>query len=288
MDTYFTGQVIRISAEFRDDGGDLADPTTVDFGYRVDQAAAVAFVYGEDVELVKDAVGQYYIDITLATAGTYACQFTGGGAIESTVEDTFLVLTALATAPLVELTVAKDYLRVSGTDEDSLIHAMLSGIEATIKENLSNYIVAQETSVYLDGGRESLRLPRVPVSEESGDEIVVTDDIWSETLSAELYRLIPTTGQILYLREGDTWPEGVKRYLVTYTSGFSLREDYAEIVERIKLAELTWLGDIFFQRGASVKKEAIDEVSQAYEMTKDLPSNVRTLLQGLLDVLSDF
>lgn len=288
MDTYFTGQVLRISAEFRDNAGDLADPTTMSFGYRIEQGAAITFVYGDDVELVRDALGEYYIDITLTTAGTYAYQFTAGGVIEATVEDAFMCLSALSITPLVELALAKNYLRITGTDEDALLTAMLGGIEATVKENLSNKIVAVEASVYLDGGGKTLRLPYIPVSEETGEEILVHDAIYDVDVDEDMYRLIPTTGQIFYKNEARLWPEGDKRYLVTFTSGYSLRDDYAEVVERIKLAELTWLADIYFQRGASVTKEAIDEVSQAYEVTKDLPSNVLTLLQGLLDVLSDF
>jgi hypothetical protein len=194
--------------------------------------------------------------------------------------------------PLVELNVAKSYLRVpdTDTDDDGIIHIMMLGIEATIKENLSGYIIAQEASVYLDGGYETLQLPRIPISEEDGEEITIHDDIWDVTLDPDdgLYRLIPTTGQILYNNEAKLWPAGKKRYIVTYTSGFSLRADYAEILERIKLAELTWLSDIYFSRSASVTKETIDEVTQWYAMTKDLPDNVRTLLQGLLDVYNDF
>ena len=288
MDTYFTGQVLRISAEFRDDAGDLADPTTMSFGYRIEQGTAITFVYGEDVELVRDALGEYYIDITLTTAGTYAYQFTAGGVIEATVEDAFMCLSALSITPLVELALAKDYLRITGTEDDSLLTTMLGGIEATIKANLSNKVIAEEATTYLDGGGETLRIPYVPVSEEVGDEITVHDDIWDVDIDEDMYRLIPTTGQIFYKNEAKLWPEGRKRYLVTYTSGYSLRNDYAEVVERIKLAELTWLSDIYYNRGASTSKETVDEVSQVYDMTKELPKNVCTLLQGLLDVLSDF
>jgi len=182
----------------------------------------------------------------------------------------------------------KAWLRVTGTSEDTLITALLGGIDATIKANLSNYIVAVEDSVYLDGGGEHLRLPRVPVSEEDGDEIVVHDDIYNVDVDEDMYRLVPTTGQIFYKNEATLWPTGAKRYFVTYKSGFSLRDDYDDVVERIKLAELVWIADIFFNRSASVSKETIDEVSWVFDMTADLPKNVRTILQGLLDVLSDF
>lgn len=288
MDTYFTGQTLRITAEFRDNAGDLADPTALFFGYRIEQGDLTTYTYGVGESIQRNGVGEYYVDLSLAAGGTYAYQFKATGLIENTIEDAFLVLVALAVKPLVELKAAKDFLRITGTDDDGLIAIMLGGIEATIKENLSNKIIAEEATVYLDGGGETMRIPYVPVSEEVGDEITVHDDIYNVDVDSDMYRLVPTTGQIFYKNEATLWPEGAKRYLVTYTSGYSIRDDYAEVVERIKLAELTWLSDIYFQRGASVTKEAIDEVSQAYEVTKNLPSNVLTLLQGLLDVLSDF
>jgi hypothetical protein len=288
MDIYFKGQILRIGVEFRDNAGELADPTTLDFSWKVDFEDSDSYEYGTDPEIVRDSLGVYYVDLTLSISGTYVYQYIAGGLIENAIEDTFLVITELDTKPLVELNVAKDFLRVSGTDDDGIIHIMLLGIEATIKENLSGYVVAQESTIYLDGGKEFLSLPRIPVSEAEGEEILIHDDIYDVDVDEEFYRLIPTTGQIFYNNEAQEWPEGRKRYMVTYTSGFSLRDDFAEVLERIKLAEMTWLADIYWNRGASTKKETIDEVTMVYEMTKDIPSNVRTLLQGLLDVLSDF
>lgn len=290
MDTYFTGQTLRITAEFRDNAGDLADPTAIVFSYRVDQGAVTTYTYGVGENIQKNGTGEYYVDLALASGGTYAYQFKATGLIENTIEDAFLVLVALAIKPLVELAHAKDFLRIplTDTDDDGLVWAILCGIEATIKENLSNKVVAEESSVYLDGGYASLRLPRVPVSEEDDEEILVHDDIYDVDVDTDMYRLIPTTGQIFYKNEATMWPEGAKRYLVTFTSGYSLRDDYADVVERIKLAELMWLSDIYFNRSASVSKETVDEVTQVYDMTKDLPKNIRTLLQGLLDVLNDF
>ena len=288
MDTYFTGQILRITAEFRDNAEELADPTDLVFGYRVDQGALTTYTYGVGNDIQRNGVGEYYVDLSLAAGGTYAYQFKATGLIENTIEDAFLVLVALAVTPLVELTTAKDFLRVSDTDEDGLIAIILGGIEATIKENLSNYIIAQETTIYLDGNTEVLQLPRVPVSEEDGEEVVVYDDIYENTVDTDMYRLVPAVGQLFYKNEAKTWPEGKKRYRVTYTSGFSLRDNYVDVISRIKLAELTWLSDIYYNRPASVTKETIDEVSQWYDMTKDMPKNIQTLLQGLLDVYSDF
>ena len=288
MDIYFKGQILRIGVEFRDNAEELADPTTLTFKWKVDLGTTSTYTYGVDPEVVRDSLGVYYVDLDLTVTGTYAYQYMAGGAIENAIEESFMVLTELDIKPLVELTVARDFLRVSDTDDDGIIHIILLGIEATIKENLSNYIVAQETTIYLDGNTEVLQLPRVPVSEEDGVEVVVYDDIYNVTVDTDMYRLVPLVGQLFYKNEAKTWPTGKKRYKVTYTSGFSLRDNYAEVLERIKLAELTWLSDIYYNRLASVTKETIDEVSQWYDMTTDMPKNIQTLLQGLLDVYSDF
>ncbi len=287
MDTYFVGQILRVTVEFRDNAGDLADPTTLIFSHRVDQEDIETLTYGVDVELVKDSLGVYYTDLELVTAGTYAYRFLGGGAIENSVEDAFVVSASLAIEPLIEIQEAKAYLRTGNDDEDSLIHGMLLAIEAVIKENLASFLIAEEESIYLDGGTEFLLLGKYPISVADDEEILIHDDIYDIDVSSEFYRLVPTTGQVFYLNEAGMWPTGKKRYIVTFTSGFSLRNDYTRIIRRIKQAELMWLADMYYNRKASTYKDVIDDTSENYELLDRLPKKIEAMLQGLLSVTLD-
>jgi len=287
MDTYFAGQTLRVAVSFLDDVGDPADPTGLVYTQRIDREDIDTLTYGVDDALVRQELGIFYVDISLAVSGTYAYSFIGTGAVENAIEDSFLVLSALDVEPLVEFTEAKAYLRTSGTDEDSVIHGMLLAIEALIKVNLVTHIIAEEESVYLDGGFEALLLGKYPISEEEGDEVLVHDAIWDEDIDEEFYRLVPEVGQIFYLNEAAQWPKGKKRYLVTFTSGLSLRSDYAQCLSRIKAAELMMLADLYYNRKASTYKDVIDDVSENYELLSRLPKKIEAMLQGLIRVTTD-
>lgn len=62
----------------------LSDPTTVSVIVKAPPAftgVETTYVYGTDVEVVKDKTGQYHIDITFDIAGDWAVRFKGAGAV---------------------------------------------------------------------------------------------------------------------------------------------------------------------------------------------------------------
>lgn len=82
------GDVVRCSATFTVNGVDT-DPTTVVFKYENDDL--VAWTYGVDAEVVKDATGKYHVDITTETLGAYAIKWEGMGAVRAMSESSFPV-----------------------------------------------------------------------------------------------------------------------------------------------------------------------------------------------------
>jgi hypothetical protein len=286
MDIYFKDQILRITAEFRDNAGDLADPTTVEFSYRVDHGTVTEYKYGEDVEVVRDSLGVFYIDITLSVSGTWAYHFIGGGAIENAIEDTFRVLTALDTTPVLELAEAKDYLQVTHTDDDAMIQGLLLGLESTIREYLKSTIEATELTQYFNGDTPYILLPNIPI--DTGETFTVHDDIYDEEITdTDMYRVVASTGHVYYNNEAQRWPEGIQRYRITYTGGLAVRDDYNLVLYRIKVAELTWLSDLYYNRKASNTWEKFDDIEERKEL-EIMPKRVEALLVGLVDVTNDF
>ena len=292
MDIYFKDQILRITAEFRDNNEDLADPTTIEFSYRVDHGDITEYKYGEeDAKIVRDSLGVYYIDLTLATSGNYAYHFIGGGAIENAIEDSFRVLTALDTIPIVELAEAKDYLQVPNavTDDDALIQGLLLGIESTIREYLKSTVEATEKTQYFNGDVPYILLPNTPIDVTTeGVAFTVYDDIYDyEITDSDMYRVVASTGHVYYNNEAQRWPEGIQRYRITYTGGLAVRDDYNLVLYRIKTAELTWLSDLYYNRKASNTWEKFDDIEERKEL-EYMPKRVETFLVGLVDVTNDF
>ncbi len=90
-DTHQIGDAVRITVSFRAlASGALADPTTITVKTRVHKSGSVStFVFGTDVEVVKDSTGVYHFDLTFAEAGTHFWRFSGGGAVQAATEGSF-------------------------------------------------------------------------------------------------------------------------------------------------------------------------------------------------------
>lgn len=77
-DSLTTGVGATFTAEFRNSAGALVDPAVVTF--RVDppgDTAATDYIYETDVEVVRDSLGVYHINLTLDDAGRWRWKWTG-------------------------------------------------------------------------------------------------------------------------------------------------------------------------------------------------------------------
>lgn len=90
MPAFDLGQLVRVSADFQNPStGALVDPTTVKFDWRVGSGSITTYTY--PTTIVKDAVGQYHVDINASTAGTYYWRFYSTGTNQAADEGTFEV-----------------------------------------------------------------------------------------------------------------------------------------------------------------------------------------------------
>lgn len=95
MNTYDQGDVVRCSVAFTDGAGAAVDPTTVRFRLSGPNTT-LNYLYGTDVALVKDSVGNYHVDVSVSSsgstsAGTYSYRFESTGNYQAAVEGTFTV-----------------------------------------------------------------------------------------------------------------------------------------------------------------------------------------------------
>jgi hypothetical protein len=87
--THDVGDRRRLRFRFRDSAGAFADPTTVTFKMKEPDAVVTTYVYGVAAQLVKEAVGQYYVRWPIAKAGLHTWSAGGTGAVESYEERQF-------------------------------------------------------------------------------------------------------------------------------------------------------------------------------------------------------
>lgn len=173
-----------------------------------------------------------------------------------------VVVTANADDPVVSTSDMKDFLRVTGSDDDAKIAAYVTTATEAVKQYL-RIGLQTETMVmradgfagdgddrlarlgpgvhtvsvpYVLGGSGALELAFPPV--QSVTSVVTYDrDNSSSTFSASKYG-VDLQGARIYLNEGETWPTDLRAYNsveITYVAGYGAANVPAPIVEAIRL-----------------------------------------------------
>jgi len=88
---YDIGDSLRLQASFYNAAATpaLTDPTGVTVRIRTGAGTTTAYTYGVGTDVVKSAVGVYYIDITVTCSGTWRHRWAGTGVLIQAEEGAF-------------------------------------------------------------------------------------------------------------------------------------------------------------------------------------------------------
>ncbi len=91
---YHVGDLVRITGTFENAAGTDTDPAgTIIFKYKNPAGTITTYTYPTDAELVKDATGVYYVDISVDADGTWQYRAESGtGQGQSADEKAFFVI----------------------------------------------------------------------------------------------------------------------------------------------------------------------------------------------------
>jgi hypothetical protein len=87
---YDLGDVVVITANFKNSAGTLADPDVVKFDWKLEQSGATT-TYTYPTVIVKDSTGIYHYDIDASAEGTYFYRGWSTGTGQAAAEDSFFV-----------------------------------------------------------------------------------------------------------------------------------------------------------------------------------------------------
>jgi len=87
---YDVGDLVRLSAIFKNAAAVDTDPTTVSVKVRNPSGVVTTLLYGTDAALVKDSTGNYHADITITAKGVWIHKFIGTGIVTAVEEAAFL------------------------------------------------------------------------------------------------------------------------------------------------------------------------------------------------------
>ena len=87
------GDLRRVTAAFTDpnDSDAAVDPTALTLEVTDPSGEKTTYTYGTDVELVKDSIGNYHLDISVDMAGTWLYRWAGTGTAQAVEEGRFIV-----------------------------------------------------------------------------------------------------------------------------------------------------------------------------------------------------
>ena len=91
---YDVGDRVRLSIEIRDTDvvdDPLTDPDLLTFTMREPDDVVTSYIFGEDVQVVKDGVGLYHVAWDITKAGTHWSRFAAFGSIGAAEERGFKV-----------------------------------------------------------------------------------------------------------------------------------------------------------------------------------------------------
>lgn len=92
VNTYQTGNIIRLSVSFTNLAGAAVDPTTITFQVQ-DPSSAQTTIVSPDARIIRDSLGNFHVDYTLPDLfGRYIYRFAGTGSITAAAEKVFVVL----------------------------------------------------------------------------------------------------------------------------------------------------------------------------------------------------
>lgn len=81
MNNFYSGSLVKCSAEFKNSAGTLVDPTTVKFQFLAPNGQSDEYIYGTDTELVKTGTGAYYVYLPVDAVGVWNFRFAGSGVV---------------------------------------------------------------------------------------------------------------------------------------------------------------------------------------------------------------
>lgn len=149
--------------------------------------------------------------------------------------------------------------------------------EAQIKAAVEKYcnIVLSSTAVteYFDGGHEDLIVKKGPiVSITSITDMKATQTTSDDTvLTSTAYNFYPDRGMI-YRYDGSDWLEGRRRWKVVYVAGLE------GITDDLQMAVDMWLDYITSNASGALKSYKTGDDSETYLDVKDMPVQVKAIL----------
>jgi hypothetical protein len=83
INVYDKGDLVQLPASFVDQNASPADPGGVSVKFQQPDGAITTYVYGADIAVVKDATGEYHLDVIVNLSGVWKYKWFGTGLVQT-------------------------------------------------------------------------------------------------------------------------------------------------------------------------------------------------------------
>jgi uncharacterized phiE125 gp8 family phage protein len=160
----------------------------------------------------------------------------------------------VTTAPTVEpitITELKNYARIDGDSEDSILTSIIKGTRMLTEKYLNRALITQTITMNMDyWPSEVIELPRPPLISITAVNVLDEDNVATVYSSSNYYTITNATPGRLVIKNSVTPPENDDRwhggYQIIYTAGYGSTASY--IPDAIKEAIKSWATMIYENR----------------------------------------
>lgn len=147
----------------------------------------------------------------------------------------------------------KDFARIDGNDEDSLLTTFLDAVISSIEEYLGRALVTRTVKMIMDEwNTNEIELPSPPLISVSSVNTVDEDELETEYDSSNYYIITESIPGRLVIKKSSELPSNTERdkagYNIVFTAGYG---DASSIPKKIKLAIMQWVTMIYENRSMS-------------------------------------
>lgn len=180
---------------------------------------------------------------------------------------------------LVSLADLKEYVKVSGLTQDSILSAILNAVSQAINTYLGRVIISATKTEYYDGdGTDELMLARFPITSVTSlhdDPLRVFGDDTAIDVSADVMIEGDIGALRLWNNEG-AFLRGRGNVKVVYVSGYTL----ANVPADLRLACLRWCATVnqrYTHKRHDIQTQTTRDLTTTF-LNRDMPEDVRQLL----------
>ena len=91
MNRYYKGNLIKVTATFKDSTGTVIDPTVVSAQVQTPAKVDTTYIYGVGGQIIRTGTGVYYININTTSSGDWYCRWYSTGAGQAAAEVHFFI-----------------------------------------------------------------------------------------------------------------------------------------------------------------------------------------------------